>query len=364
VTYRTGPKTGILTFHRCINYGSYWQAKCLAEGLTARGLSTTILDHHSRRVSLAELRCAYQPLLPSITQTSDLPLYRNKIEKFFQAFEALPLSAPFSLAEPEEMEHFDTVVVGSDEVWNLLHPWYGKCPLFYGDGLRTERLISYAASFGNYPAAWGLSREWSVRLQRFDAISVRDENAQTLLRYALHSDPLVVLDPCLQFIPIPEERIYHHIQGPYLAVYGHHFSAPFIHKIKKWAAQQKLQTISIGYRSDWTDESWIDADPHDFAHFISGAAAVATNFFHGCVFSLRYQKPFVCEVMPYRSLKVTNLLYQLGAEGHLLTEDNPLPAARLTESLDPQILQKIDHYRQCSNEFLNNALGVQELRVA
>ncbi len=26
-------RVGVLTFHRCINYGSYWQARCLVEGL-------------------------------------------------------------------------------------------------------------------------------------------------------------------------------------------------------------------------------------------------------------------------------------------------------------------------------------------
>ena len=30
-------KVGVLTFHRCINFGSYWQARCLVEGLRSRG---------------------------------------------------------------------------------------------------------------------------------------------------------------------------------------------------------------------------------------------------------------------------------------------------------------------------------------
>ena len=30
-------RVGVLTFHRCINYGSYWQARCLVEAIAARG---------------------------------------------------------------------------------------------------------------------------------------------------------------------------------------------------------------------------------------------------------------------------------------------------------------------------------------
>src|SRR5215203_2085042 len=106
-------KIGILTFHRCINYGSYWQARCLAEGLQERGHNATILDHYSRRINLAEWKCAYQPVLPTPIPATDYPLYRNKIEKFFRIFESLPLSQKFDLNHPEQLENYDIVVVGS-----------------------------------------------------------------------------------------------------------------------------------------------------------------------------------------------------------------------------------------------------------
>ena len=53
-----GKKIGVLTFHRCINYGSYWQARCLVEGLRARGHDAVLLDHDSPQVNRAEWRCA------------------------------------------------------------------------------------------------------------------------------------------------------------------------------------------------------------------------------------------------------------------------------------------------------------------
>ena len=47
-------RIGVLTFHRCINYGSYWQARCLTEGLRRRGHDAGLLDHRSARVNRAE----------------------------------------------------------------------------------------------------------------------------------------------------------------------------------------------------------------------------------------------------------------------------------------------------------------------
>src|SRR3954454_17863142 len=103
-------KIGVLTFHRCINYGSYWQARCLAEGLQALEHDVEILDHYSRRINISEWKCAYRPLLPTPVPESDYPFYREKIKKFFSAFDKLPLSNRFSIDHPEEMENYYVVV--------------------------------------------------------------------------------------------------------------------------------------------------------------------------------------------------------------------------------------------------------------
>ncbi len=294
------------------------------------------------------------------------PAERRKVLKFFRLFASLPLSPRFSLDNPAEMDAYDVVVVGSDEVWNLAHPWFGRCPLFYGDGLRAPRLISYAASFGNHDAAWGLEPVWAEKLRNFAMISVRDENSQHLIENALGFRPEMVLDPCLQFPVVPDERNDDQLREPYVAVYGHNFSASFAREIRQWADSQKLPLVSIGYRNDWADEQWLTADPHDFAHFMAQAQAVATNFFHGCVFALRNTKPFVCETTPYRQFKLQGLMAKIGAEKYLLLENTPsaVYAARLNEPLAPEIHHNIDRLRQTSAAYLDRALTLPQLQPA
>jgi hypothetical protein len=351
-------KIGILTFHRCINYGSYWQAKNLAEGLQARGYNATILDHNSKKVNIAEWKCAYQPTLPAPTLQSDWPLYRKKVKGFFKAFSSLPLSHPFPLEQPTEMGDYDVVIVGSDEVWNLLHPWYGKCPPFYGEGLQAQRLISYAASFGNYPASWPLDQDWANKLLSFDRISVRDELAQALVRNSTGIEAELVLDPCLVFDVKPNTPQDKHFEGPYVAVYGHSFSEEFITSVQRYAKRKRIRTISIGYRNDWANEQWIDADPNDFFHFMTGSSCVATNFFHGCVFALKDRKPFVCETSPYRSNKIRSLMDIVGSGRHLAdagTDDTNI-AELLSKPLDRNILDKIEGLRKSSRNYLSESL--------
>lgn len=359
-------KIGVLTFHRCINYGSYWQARCLAEGLQAMEHNAVILDHECRSINFKEWKCAYRPVLPTHVPESDYPLYRKKIENFFSAFQTLPLSPRFPLHQPQAMDNYDVVVVGSDEVWNLFHPWYGKIKLFYGDDVKTNRLISYAASFGNYPASWGLNESWANKLQNFDAISVRDVNSQIIIKNAIDFEPPIVLDPCLQFPVNTEQRNYEHLPANYIAVYGHNFSGFFVKRIQEFAKYKNLPLISIGYRNDWADKQWITADPHDFANFIANAECVATNFFHGCVFALRNAKPFACETTPYRSIKLENLMFKVGGEKHLVTENThaKVYTGLLTEPLAENIFKKIDFLRQASYDYLDEALNKEQLQIA
>ena len=354
-------KIGVLTFHRCINYGSYWQARCLVEGLRSLGADALLLDHFSRRVCLAEWKCSYRPTLPTAVPRSDMRSYRTKVRKFFDCFEQLPLSKKFRLDAPDESGTYDVVVIGSDEVWNLYHPWYGKCGIFFGEGLRAKRLVSYAASFGNYPCEYGLNEPWSQLLSRFSAISVRDDNSRDLVRTSTGSEPEIVLDPCLQFPLEPDERESIPITSNYAAVYGHNFSPEFITSIRSWARKRNMRLVSIGYRNNWAHKQWLTADPHDFANFIGRAKAVITNFFHGCVFALRNLKPFVCEAAPYRHNKLTSLMNTIGGERHLVhasaVEQSYIDV--LDNPLEPSISANIDRLRMRSTRYLNTAIPAQ-----
>ena len=352
------PAVGILTFHRCINYGSYWQARCLAEGLEARGLSVELLDHDCAEVRRSEYRCALRPTLPEPTPARHRAAYKAKARAFEPAFADLPLSRRFSLHDASDLPAYDAVVVGSDEVWNLAHPWYSHKPLFYGEGLKTGRLASYAASFGNHDAANGLDSFWSDKLARFSAISVRDYNSRALVSDALGQEPPLVLDPCLQFAdriprdPAEEER-------PYALVYGHGFPDWLGATARAWAASRGLALLSVGYGCDFADEERIGVGPLDFARLVAGSQAVITNFFHGCVFALVMGKPFVVTPTPYRLNKVRDLTAKLAADRHLLREapDPATFAALLASAPEPQVEQRIQDLRRSSTAYLDAALA-------
>jgi hypothetical protein len=352
-----GSRVGILTLHRCINYGSYWQARCLLEGLRAGGHDAFLLDHISHAVDRQEWRCAFQPLLPARTSRRDFPLYRAKIRKFFRALGDLPRSQRFDIDIPEDADDCEAIVVGSDEVWNLSHPWYGGKRAFYGEGLHARRLVSYAASVGNSNPDNGYQIAWLKRLCGFSQISVRDETSRKTVRAALGAEVPIVLDPCLQF-PEPTEAAATPGRAPYVLVYGHSFPDGFAAAVRSWASERRLVLLSVGYRNDWADEQLIAAGPADFPALVANAFAVATNFFHGCVFALRHNRPFACVSSDYRQNKLHDLVHTVGAERHLVRGDAGVETLEplLGEPPAPAIAERIAALRQQSQAFLDHAL--------
>ncbi|MFN4142654.1 polysaccharide pyruvyl transferase family protein [Aestuariivirga sp.] len=347
---------GVLTLHRCINYGSYWQARCLLEGLRQRGHRAVLLDHDCPRARRAEWRCALNPLLPHSLPGAERRRYARKTRRFFAAQENLPRSPRFPLDAPRSPGHHEVVVVGSDEVWNTLHPWYGNRALFFGKGINAARLVSYAASFGTHAAGMGLDAHWTEQLRHFSAISVRDENSRRLIRQAVGREASLVLDPCLQFPPQLAEPAG---EGDYALVYGHGFPEWFARAVRNWADARGLRLLSVGYGNAFADEQRIEACPEEFARLMAGARAVATNFFHGCVFALINAKPFACVGSWYRFNKIRDLLCELGANAHVVGgEAGPgAYAALLDTPLDPCIGRRIGELRHSSQGYLDHALG-------
>jgi hypothetical protein len=350
-------KIGVLTFHKCINYGSYWQARCLLEWLRARGHDAELLDHDCTCVRRAEAKCALQPKLPERTPAHELPRYRAKVRKFIDAIARLPRSRRFSLHEPEAAAAYDAIVIGSDEVWNFRHPWYGSEPIFFGDGLKAKQLVSYAASFGNHSAWDGIAPEWAEKLQRFSAVSVRDENSWHLIRGGTGREAELVLDPCLAF-PEPA-KVEAEFESDFALVYGHGFPPWFGERVLGWADRAGIRLISIGYSNDWADEQRIGRGPSEFVELMAGARAVITNFFHGCIFALVHGKPWASVPSDYRAIKIPDLTAIIGAQDRLVEEQtSEREFADLLDTPVPQeVVDRIGYYRARSEAYLDAALG-------
>jgi hypothetical protein len=85
---------------------------------------------------------------------------------------------------------------------------------------------------------------------------------------------------------------------------------------------------------------------------------MATNFFHGCVFSLLTGRPFATVLSDYRSNKIRDLTAMLGAERHIATEETTATdySTLLSAAPEPNIARRIDQLRGHSSGYLDAVL--------
>ena len=188
----------------------------------------------------------------------------------------------------------------------------------------------------------------------------------------------MVLDPTLL---LPREEwdkmaVTPRIPEPYIFVYllGNNRSHRIM--IKKIARQLNLKIVflpHIHFRYNIADRNFGDYNlyeigPAEFIGLIKNAEMVITDSFHGCVFSIIYEKNFWA-LKRHEDIERVNMnsrLYtlfdNLGLNDRLVEETTNIDAAKLLKKPDyASVSKRLDSIRQSSADFLLNSINkVQE----
>lgn len=245
--------------------------------------------------------------------------------------------------------NFDAFVVGSDQVWR---PRYSPSILnFYLDFLddvnSPAKRIAYAASFG--VDDWEYTSEQAEKCknlaQKFDAISVRENSAVELCTEKLGVTAQCVVDPTLLLEPEDYE--------PLIAGYeeSHHVGCVLSYildpALEKRAiadsAGRVLEAEVFSIKPEYTItqvrakdickcrfprvETWLRAF-HD-------ACFVVTDSFHGTVFSILFNKPFITVGNSARGMaRFESLLAQFGLTERLIAHPREVSSELLQSHID------------------------------
>ena len=262
-----------------------------------------------------------------------------------------------------EPNDFDAIIVGSDQVWRPMYcPNIFDAYLSFAQDWPHVKRIAYAASFGT--AAWEYSDEQTAECcrlaQMFDAVSVREESGVTLCKEHLGVDASWVLDPTL----LVDTRHYiEHIakteaEYPSPMCFGYILDSSDEKEaiFNRIATSQRLHMSSFQNVDDSDNgavpsvESWLKAF-HD-------AEFVFTDSFHGCVFSIIFNKPFVVYGNVNRGMaRFQSLLSMFGLENRLVATPNE--AANVASQLIDwdTVNNRLSELRKVSKEFLFTSLN-------
>lgn len=201
---------------------------------------------------------------------------------------------------------FNCYIVGSDQVWR---PSYS--PNIYNDFLdfcrhkQEIKRIAYAASFG--VDSWEFDEEQRKECSRlaklFDAISVREESGIALCKKHLGVDAVHLLDPTMllekeEYIKLANDASEQKSEGNLFCYILD--NNPQIEKAIKeietklslHSFQVKAKNTSQTLKRDEDIKDHIIPSPTKWLRAFMDAKMVFTDSFHGCVFSIIFNKPF------------------------------------------------------------------------
>lgn len=295
-------KVGIMSMQRIKNYGSFLQAYALKKTIEELGYEVQFVDYHIEEPLIKNtknkniLSKGFDVLkedAPFVQKIQYIIHKKNFGKKYFKL---LGLTD-----KPNYNPKLDTLVIGSDEVFNCIQSNnnVGYSLELFGKNNNSDNLISYAASFGNTTLSkikdYGKEKEIESLIKKFNCISVRDGNSFNIVAKLSGKKVFQNLDPVLIFDYMNRREIpIINVKEKYMIVYAYsgRISKNESNSIKKYARNKGLKVYAIGGAQGCAD-SFIDCSPFEVLSYFKNAECIVTDTFHGSVFSIINNKNFV-----------------------------------------------------------------------
>ena len=315
-------KIGIITFHNAHNYGACLQAYALQQYLKSMGNDVKIIDYDS------EIKKHYNLIIPVFRKNIvkyimqliyNIRYYKTRKRRYdvFQTFisQYLELSNQHYKTERQLKKNFplyDYYICGSDQIWNI--DLVGKLSDIFtlNFGSSNIKKISYAASIGESKFTLNEKILYQRKLSHLDKISVREPEAQILLKKILKRNISLVVDPVFllekkEWIKFTKNSIF--IKEKYILVYSVTKSKNLIQIVNYISNITGYGVITFeNEKFDNKIKAVNDASPLKFVQLIQKAEIIVSNSFHALAFALIFQKKFWIIPHNQTNSRIDNLL--------------------------------------------------------
>ena len=188
---------------------------------------------------------------------------------------------------------YDYFITGSDQVWNPDYI-YGSS-IFFLTFAEKHKRIAYAPSFGVSEIKPEYKEKYKEWISEIPWLSVREDDGARIIKELTGRDAPVLVDPTLlltkeKWLSIAKEA-QNKPKGNYLLTYFLGGIPPKYKKqIKKIAKVNNLEVINL---ADIRDKETYRTGPSEFIDYINSCSVFCTDSFHGAVFSILFEKPFI-----------------------------------------------------------------------
>ena len=331
-------KIGILTFPNSTSYGAVLQMSALYNYLKKQNCEVEIINYCNLFMQ-KEQHYKKNKWSVMIKKLLHLKLYEK-----FKSYEKneLELFPQKKLESHEELielsKRYDTVICGSDQVWN---PDITGNDLSYFLDFCGEKVnrVSYAPSFGVTELEASFQEKMSKELEKFFLVSIREKEGQDMLKQIMNKEYPIVLDPTFLLSKEEweekEQKVYG-IKNPYVVYYTVHSSEKLFRFAKKLAEEKGMDLLVIGgnfikkfKNSDKKVNYCVDIGPKEWLYLMNHAEYVVTNSFHGTAFAINFHKEFYVEFSSFFNSRLENIIRLTGLENRVINNTVGLSKERI-----------------------------------
>ncbi|MDO5760160.1 MAG: polysaccharide pyruvyl transferase family protein [Bacteroidota bacterium] len=388
-------KVLIITQPLRVNYGGILQAYALQKVVAELGfevwtdntfyLKPLSLKHRVKDF-LARLlygcflnRENYKPLIKKRPKRKDYEKVAKNILPFIsQNIKTIDFFESRVFPKASNIEKFDIFISGSDQVWRRK---YGVVTRYFFDFLRNtnKKRFSYSASFGTdnlNEYSQKEKRECKELIKSFSSISVREDSAIEIILKEFEQRAVLTLDPT--FLLSKED---------YLSLINNSYSKAdntltenlFVYILDESKEKEELKevlsrrlalkTLDIMPKKDWKtltskeiDENAVFPSVEEWLKGLVNAKFVLTDSFHAVVFSIIFNKPFLCIGNKERGLtRFTSLLTLFDLDSRLIYNKKDLTGILLHNiyRIDYEKINiRKEELKQKSLDYLNKNLSL------
>ena len=366
-------KIAVLTYNLGLNYGGILQSYALIEKLKR-------LKHEPE---LLFIKTSYKPSWKGLIKKAILSIFSRKYKNLYDGriyrntfyFVDKYINPKTKPLENEddfsniEKNNYDAYVVGSDQVWRARMFRHIE-RAFFGFVKSDEPIfLSYAPSFG--VESWDYTEEetkkYQKQIQRFSGVSVREDSGVTLCKTYLNKDAVHVLDPTMllnaedyrQLITAENEP--KHSGGLLTYILDETIE-------KKESIDMILEELNISpfkiNAKEYLADNIEDMTYPTVTSWLKGfddAQYVITDSFHGCVFAILFNRPFIVYGNKNRGMaRFKSLLKMLGLEDRLVVNKSDLTIEKINDPINWSSVNEIlEKHRLRSETYITDTLALK-----
>lgn len=370
----------ILTQPLHTNYGGNLQAFALQYILRQNGLNPLTINYRKKPESVYSIR----PILSRIKNRLlngkvVFPFTSNEydlLSRHHRMFIDTNINYSVSVTNVKQLHNlfekmeFEAVIVGSDQTWRPIYsPRIDTFFLDFLTSFKDIKKLSYAASFGT--DEWEFSpsqtKRFSNLLKLFDFVSVRERSGVILCNKHFDVKAEHVLDPTLlvdKNVYIDLFRKIKHSNGKgkilnYILDAGND-KQDLINKVSSYFGKDCYMPYPVKtekYKSTIKNiDEYIYPPVEEWLKSFHDADFIITDSFHGTVFSIIFNKPFIAIANEARGkARFSSLLELFDLQHRLVTSESGITDDLICEQIDyTGINERLAFLRKKSIEHLIN----------